>query len=303
MITAWSRKHRKGITEAWSLLLTLLITAFCLSPLYWVLITSLKPMGAEYLIPIQMWPNPPTLQAYAAVIGQLGFLTPIRNSVIVALSTAVLALAVSSVSAYAIARMRFGFKVQSLLILQLGAMIPPVVTIAPTFVLLRQLGLLRTLPAMIIPHFLIAGPIEGIFSALVVAYLQRANRPVLELNANPALAAQSTGFGRLRALWVVLAVAVVATPLGLLAPGTAWGEWGSDQLSSLGLSFVPRGLAQLESIWGAPLAGYDLPALGNSNAGYILSAVVGIALVGFLAWLFTTLLAGRGKGASPQQGS
>jgi multiple sugar transport system permease protein len=152
MITTWSRKNRKAIGEVGSLVVTLLITAFCLSPLYWVLITSLKPMGSEYLIPIQLWPAQPTLQAYAAVIGQLGFLVPVRNSFIVALSTAVICLAVSSLSAYAIARMHFDYKVQSLLILQLGAMIPPVVTIAPTFVLLRQLGLLRTLPAMIIPN-------------------------------------------------------------------------------------------------------------------------------------------------------
>jgi cobalt/nickel transport system permease protein len=157
------------------------------------------------------------------------------------------------------------------------------------------------IPAMVIPHFLIAGPIEGIFSALVVAYLQRANKPVLEMTVNPDQAAPATGFGRLRALWIILAVAIVATPLGLLAPGTAWGEWGSSQLSALGLSFVPKGLAQLEGVWGAPLARYDLPALGNSNFGYILSAVVGIALVGFLAWLFTTLLAGRNrKPAAPQ---
>jgi len=152
MITDWSRRNRKVLEGIGSLLLTLLITAFCLSPLYWVAITSLKPMGAEYLMPIQLWPEQPTLQAYDAVITQLGFLVPVRNSFVVALSTAVLCLAISSLSAYAIARMRFKYKVQSLLILQLGAMIPPVVTIAPTFVLLRQLGLLRTLPAMIIPN-------------------------------------------------------------------------------------------------------------------------------------------------------
>jgi multiple sugar transport system permease protein len=139
--------------------LTLLITAFCLLPLYWVLITSLKPMGAEYLIPIQLWPQPPTLQAYVAVIGQLQFLVPVRNSFVVALSTAVLCLVISSISAYAIARMRFKYKIESLLILQLGAMIPPVVTIAPTFVLLRQLGLLRTLPAMIIPNVFYSVPL------------------------------------------------------------------------------------------------------------------------------------------------
>jgi cobalt/nickel transport system permease protein len=160
-----------------------------------------------------------------------------------------------------------------------------------------------SIPAMIIPHLLVAGPIEGVVSALVVGYLQRANRPVLALTANPDQAAPATGFGRLRALWIALAVLIVATPLGLLAPGTAWGEWSSHQLSVLGLSFIPQGMTQLGSLWGAPLARYDLPALGNSNAGYILSAVVGIGLVGFLAWLFTTLLAGRGKAASQQQGS
>jgi multiple sugar transport system permease protein len=55
--------------------------------------------------------------------------------------------------------MRFKYKIESLLILQLGAMIPPVVTIAPTFVLLRQLGLLRTLPAMIIPNVFYSVPL------------------------------------------------------------------------------------------------------------------------------------------------
>ena len=154
------------------------------------------------------------------------------------------------------------------------------------------------IPAMVIPHLLVAGPVEGVISALVVAYLQRANRQVLELTANPDLAAPATGFGRLRALWIVLIALIVATPLGLLAPGTAWGEWSSDQLSGLGLSYIPQGMKQLEGLWGAPLAGYDLPALGNSNAGYILSAVVGIAVVGFLAWLFTTLLSARGHSTS-----
>ncbi len=156
------------------------------------------------------------------------------------------------------------------------------------------------LPAMVIPHLLIAGPVEGVVGALVVAYLQRANRPVLQLTANPDQVAPATNFGRLRGLWIILVVLVVATPLGLLAPGTAWGEWSSKQLSSVGLGFVPQGLGHLENLWGAPLARYDLPVLGNSSAGYLLSAVVGILLVGLLAWLFTALLAGRGKPAARQ---
>jgi len=102
-----------------------------------------------------------------------------------------------------------------------------------------------------------------------------------------------SGWGKLRALWIGLGVLMVATPLGLLAPGTAWGEWSSHELANRGLGFVPQGLAKLENLWGAPLAGYHLPVLGNTNLGYLLSAVVGIALVALILWLFTWLITPR----------
>jgi cobalt/nickel transport system permease protein len=147
-----------------------------------------------------------------------------------------------------------------------------------------------SIPAMVVPHILVASIIEAVITALVVAYLQRTNQPILELAEKPQLVAEAGGLRRLRALYVVLAVAVVAVPLGLLAPGTAWGEWSSNQLAGLGLHAVPQGLAQLENLWSAPLSGYDLPALGNSNAGYILSAIVGILVIAVVVWLFTRLL-------------
>jgi len=125
-----------------------------------------------------------------------------------------------------------------------------------------------------------------------VAYLQRSNVAVLEMNNRPAEAtpAESTSFGRLKWLWAGLAVLVIASPLGLLAPGMAWGEWGTDQLASLGIKAVPQGMQALSGLWGAPMAGYDLPALGNANLGYILSAIVGIIVVAVMVWLFTVLL-------------
>jgi cobalt/nickel transport system permease protein len=149
------------------------------------------------------------------------------------------------------------------------------------------------LPAMVIPHLLVAGIIEGVLTALVVAYLRLANRAALEITAQPALAAEAASFRRLRVLWVGLVVLVFAAPLGLLAPGTAWGEWGADELAALGLNFVPQGLKQLEGLWGAPLADYDLPALGNPSLGYILSAILGIVVIAVVTWLFITVLALR----------
>jgi len=149
------------------------------------------------------------------------------------------------------------------------------------------------IPAMVIPHMLIASVIEGAVTALIVAYLQRANQPMLELPGKPELVSQVGGFGRMRALWVGLAVLIVATPLGLLAPGTAWGEWSSQELTHRGLGVVPQGLARLESLWGAPLARYDLPALGNVNLGYVLSAMLGIALIAMVVWLLGVLFTSR----------
>jgi cobalt/nickel transport system permease protein len=145
-------------------------------------------------------------------------------------------------------------------------------------------------PAMVIPHMAVASVVEGMLTALVVVYLQRFNPKVLENAENPAAAVEASGFRRLRWLWVGLAVLVVASPLGLLAPGTAWGEWGTEELTRLGLQSIPAGLEKLSSLWGAPMAGYDLSILGNAPLGYVLSAVVGILVVGIVVWLFTRLL-------------
>jgi cobalt/nickel transport system permease protein len=154
------------------------------------------------------------------------------------------------------------------------------------------------IPAMVLPHMLVAGVIEGVAAALILAYVLRANRSIVRSVAGqPALAG---GSGRtMRILWVGLAVLVVATPLGLLAPGTAWGEWGAEELTERGLSAVPQGLEKLQSLWGAPLPDYDLPALGNANLAYILSAVVGVLLVALLAWLFTLAVAPRKVSEAP----
>jgi cobalt/nickel transport system permease protein len=149
------------------------------------------------------------------------------------------------------------------------------------------------IPAMVIPHALVPSVVEGALTALVLVFLRRSNPAVLEAAEKPALAGQASSFGRLRWLWVGLAVLVIASPFGLLAPGTAWGEWGTAQLTRMGFQSIPQGMQRLSGIWGAPLAGYNLPALGNANAGYIFSAILGILVVGIVVWLFTALLTRR----------
>ena len=73
------------------------------------------------------------------------------------------------------------------------------------------------------------------------------------------------------------AIAVVA-PLGLIAPGFAYGE-GSTQDVQNAFGYVPRGLQDLSGVFSAPLAGYDIPFLQSDS---LLRAAVGYELAGIV---------------------
>ena len=155
-----------------------------------------------------------------------------------------------------------------------------------------------SIPAMVLPHMAVASIVEGLLTGLVVAFLQRSNLTILEAAEKPALVAEAGSSRRLRWVWLVLAILAVATPLGLLAPGTAWGEWTAQELARLGIKAAPAGLQQLSGLWSAPLARYNLPVLGDARFGYILSAVLGIAVIGIVAWLITRLLTWKSRSHS-----
>jgi|SRR5659263_420535 tetrahydromethanopterin S-methyltransferase subunit C len=85
----------------------------------------------------------------------------------------------------------------------------------------------------------------------------------------------------LRNLLIGLAVLVIAVPIGLLAVGTAYGEWGVEELEEL-VGFIPAGLASVSSVWAAPIPDYTLPSLGEAfidlSLAYWLSAIIGVIL-------------------------
>ncbi len=156
------------------------------------------------------------------------------------------------------------------------------------------------IPAMVIPHILVASVVEGLITALVVAYLIRANKPALEFVNKIETSSAPSNAPKWRTLWIGLAVLIVITPLGLLAPGTAWGEWGAEELTSLGFSFIPEGLEKLSGLWSAPMPDYEIPAIQNPTVAYILSAIIGIFIVVGLVWLFAKLVA-IGRKPEPQK--
>jgi cobalt/nickel transport system permease protein len=156
----------------------------------------------------------------------------------------------------------------------------------------------QAVPAMLLAHLTVAGAAEGILSSAVVAYLQKANLPLLKVN-HPGVpvdaAAAEAEQKRRRKLRpgvvaaAVMGVMVVLTPLGLLAPGGAFGEDAPEDLDlgRLGLSAVPTGLARYASAWqDALFPDY----LSDSPWTYVVSAIIGILVVGVVVYLLVYLM-------------
>ena len=153
------------------------------------------------------------------------------------------------------------------------------------------------IPAMMIGHLTIAGLAEMVVSAGVVAYLQGAEPALLRTTAPGALpdgtASTARGFNAMKPLWVALAVLMILTPLGILAAGSAWGEWAPGDFADCATRqqiaatsqhsappvTAPAGLERLSSFWTAPMPRYAPSFLHNESFGYLLSAISGTGLI------------------------
>lgn len=149
-------------------------------------------------------------------------------------------------------------------------------------------------PAMALEHLVFFGWVEAIVTVGVVAALARTEPDLLKMKP----AARS-----LRWLWAGIAGLILLTPIGALAPGTAWGEWGGEELESL-LGYVPDNLEKLGGLWKAAMPDYATPGVGDSLLGYLIAAIVGTALVVGITWGVGALLARRrGDDADPASSS
>ncbi|WP_018604482.1 cobalt transporter CbiM [Uliginosibacterium gangwonense] len=157
------------------------------------------------------------------------------------------------------------------------------------------------IPAMMIGHVTFAGLAELVISAGLVAYLQRANPELLGAAARPG-GTHAQGGRSARALWYMLAGLMILSPLGLLAAGTAWGEWSAEDFADAQArqemllasanaappADVPQGLKALSGLWSAPIPDYAPSFMHSAHFGYMLSAIVGCGLI-----LLTFLLLSR----------
>lgn len=104
------------------------------------------------------------------------------------------------------------------------------------------------------------------------------------------------GVKRIGALFALLAV---IAPLGLIAPGFAYGEGSAEDVQAA-FGYVPIGLSDFSALFSAPLAEYNVPLpffsdasapLWHAAIGYEITGILGILAVGAATLVVARLIA------------
>lgn len=124
-----------------------------LVPLYWLVLTSLRPTGGEFTYPPEWFPSSLRFENYGYVLQRAPFGLYTLNSVTVTLVATLGTLVSGSMAAYAFARLRFFGRDMWFGVMLSTLMLPYVVTMIPEFLLFRAAGWLDSLRPLIVPFW------------------------------------------------------------------------------------------------------------------------------------------------------
>jgi multiple sugar transport system permease protein len=204
----------KRIAPAEVLLYGLLIigSALALMPMLWMFSASFMATGEANSFPPRFLPANPTLEHYRVLFTRLNLGRYLVNSTIIATTATVLSILINSMAGYAFAKLRFPYRDRIFRVLTLGLVIPVQVAMLPLFLLLRELGLVNTYWAVIVPSM---ASIFGIF--LIRQYAKSIPDDLID-------AARIDGASEFRIYWSVV-LPVIRPILATLAIWTFLSTW------------------------------------------------------------------------------
>lgn len=179
-------------TPGWIVTVAVWLLLSCF-PLYWTIVGSLTP-DARLFNGNAALPRGLVLEHYRALFDGRGFWVPVRNSLIVACATTVLAVTIGAACAYAIARLRFRGKALMLAVVLSTSMFPQISIVSPLYLMLRAVGLLNTYPGLVLPYLTFAMPLA---IWLLVGFFRQLPSALEE-------AALMDGAGPVDTLWMIV---------------------------------------------------------------------------------------------------
>lgn len=208
--TAWTRSRLDGAVGH---LVMVVLSIFCLFPVYWMVVTSLRPANA--IFETSLWPSSISLDNYAYALNAIPIVHMLGNTLLISAVVTVIQLFTGLLAAYAFARWRFRLDTLVYSLVALTWLVPFQVVMIPNYLLVAQLGLLDSITALILPHFA---------SALAILLLAQSMRSfpkeVIE-------AARMDGARSWRILWEVMMPNLRGTiaSLAILIFISTWNEY------------------------------------------------------------------------------
>ena len=180
MASATASKGGAGKGALSAVLFYVFLTLFVLVsmfPLIWIFKMSIITRGELFQSPPTLLPTSPNGSEYAQIFGDAAFQQALINSVIISGVTTVICLFFGAIAAYAIARLRFGFKGIIMTLILAISFFPGVAIIAPLFIQFSTFGIIDTLASVIITDVVFALPLTV---WLLVAFFRELPRDLEE---------------------------------------------------------------------------------------------------------------------------
>ena len=254
-----------------------------LFPFYWMTVTSFKSEDQMRSLVSMFWPKPFATENYQQLVAKTEFVAWYRNSVFVAVSSTLLATAVGTIGAYALARLKFfgrGFLASATLITYL---VPPSILFIPLYAQMRNLGLANSLSGLIAAYPSFTVPFV---TWLLMGYFESIPEELEE-------SAMIDGATRFGAFWrIVLPLSMPGVlAAGLYAFTQAWNEF------LYALVFITDGRLRTLPVGLASFITGDVYGWGYLMSGAVLTTLPVIAAYIYLQkYMVEGLTAGSVKG-------
>lgn len=150
------RNYRAEISSQLANLVIVIFATLWILPIAWLLLTSIQSREERFAIPPKWISSSLDFSSYKRAWELFPIAEQFLNSLKVTLISSIGALIISSLAAYAFARLEFFGRETLFMILLAGLMVPPQLTVIPSFIAFRKVGLIDNhaalfLPAMITP--------------------------------------------------------------------------------------------------------------------------------------------------------
>ena len=266
---------------AYAVLVTLAVLV--LFPFYWMTITSFKSEDQMRSLVSMFWPRPLVGENYGQLLSKTDFVAWYGNSATVAIASTLLATAVGTIGAYALARLRFlgrGFLASATLITYL---VPPSILFIPLYAQMRNLGLANSLGGLIAAYPSFTVPFV---TWLLMGYVESIPEELEEA----AMIDGATRFGAFSRIVLPLAAPGVLAA-ALYAFTQAWNEF------LYALVFITDGRLRTLPVGLASFITGDVYGWGYLMAGAVLTTLPVIAAYIYLQkYMVEGLTAGGVKG-------